>query len=204
MIKNSFPLYNLFLSRVSQGKNVHRGSEEFMFPECAQNAGNLLPDHRALLPTWSNGTRRRRSSKGTVTGKPQGKLQGKPQESDIVGNGEMHGRIFLQSTFTYIYFSRLKRNLWNITIWSTLKEQIFLRQTSQRQEWMNTKRTLRTSETDHAELFASHYQAPGTQVLAWSSIYSKPQGLPTQLSKPISLGTRWLVTWVLKGTFWDE
>ena len=174
-----------------------------MFPECAQNAGNLLPDHRASLPTWTNEMGCRRSSKGTATGKPQGKWQCWKWRN---------AWIFL-AVYIHTYISlRLKRNLLNITIWNVLKEQISsLRQTSQRQEWTKHKdgRCWEHLKWDHAELFASHYQAsgPGSWLGLPYILSLRMYGILAyhpQLRIPTSLGTRWLVIWILKGTSWDE
>ena len=145
-----------------------------MFPECVQNAGNLLPDHRASLPTWTNGMRRRRSSKGTAMGKPQGKWH--------CWKWRNAWKNFPCSLHPHTYISLgLKRNLWNITIWNTLKEQIsFLRQTSQRQEWTKHKNGCcwEHLKQDHAELFTFHYQASGPR--SWL-------GLPYILSLKVYL-----------------
>lgn len=121
-----------------------------MFPECAQNAGNLLPDHWASLPTWTNGMRCRLSSKGTATGKPQGKWR--------CWKWRNAWKNFPCSLHPHTYISLgLKRNLWNITIWSTLKQQIsFLRQISQRQEWTKHKNGRCWEHLNRIMLSSSH------------------------------------------------
>ena len=127
MIKNIFH-FIMFLPRVSQGKSV---LTEVLRKSRFQNVPRTLAicyqitKHRCL----------RERMKWDADAPPKAQPRAGHKASDIVGNGEMHGRIFL-AAYIHTYISlRLKRNLLNITIWNVLKEQISsLRQTSQRQE----------------------------------------------------------------------
>lgn len=200
MIKNSFLLYNLFLPRVSQGKNV---LTEVLRKSCFQNVPRTLAicyqitEHRCL----------HEQMEWDADAPPKAQPRANHKASDIVGNGEMHGRIFL-AVYIHTYISLgLKRKLLNITIWNVLKEQIsFLRQTSQRQEWTKHKdgRCWEHMKQDHMELFASHYQASGPRSWLGLPYLLSLKACHPQFRIPISLGTRWLVTWVSKETSWDK
>ena len=204
MIKNIFH-FIMFLPRVSQGKSV---LTEVLRKSCFQNVPRTLAicyqitEHHCL----------REQMKWDADAPPKAQPRASNRASDSVGNGEMHERIFL-AVYIHTYISlRLKRNLLNITIWNVLKEQISsLRQTSQRQEWTKHRdgRCWEHLKWDHAELFTSHYQAsgPGSWLGLPYILSLRMYGILAyhpQLRIPTSLGTRWIVIWVLKGTSWDE
>lgn len=163
-----------------------------MCPECRQST-TRSPSIAAYMNKWNETqTLLQRHGHGQATG-----------QVTLLEMEKCMKEFSLQSTSTHIHFSWIKEKFMEHHHMEHFKRADFFSQAdfpkagvNETQKWM----LLRTSET--GSCWALHISLPSlrTQVLAWSSIYSEPQGLPTQLSISISLGTRWLVTWVLKGT----